>query len=232
MTQYSEAQLSSIKSIGETLISIRNKHYNCWGYDSLSPSSIPIEVLDKKYVRINAEVYNSYKDTLNKLSNSPNIDTSFYDNVSSINIEDLIRASDINVLETQVNDMSSVCAYQSNFTSESQQGNFSSASSQGNFGGFFNSSSQQGNYTSASSQGDFGGFFVSNSQQGNFTSVSSQYNFSSHFTSDAQNRNFTSDSQLGNFASNASKGNFSTNFSTPASRGNFTTSSQKRQEIS
>ena len=219
MTQYSEAQLSSIKSIGETLISIRNKHYNCWGYDSLSPSSIPIEVLDKKYVRINAEIYNSYKDTLNKLSNSPNIDTSFYDNVSSVNIEDLIRASDINVLETQVNDMSSVCAYQSNFTSESQQGNFTSASSQGNFGQFFTSESNQGNFTTAS-------------QQGNFTSVSSQGNFSAHFTSDAQNRNFTSDSQLGNFASSASKGDFSTNFSTAASKGNFTTSSQKRQEIS
>ena len=219
MTQYSEAQLSSIKSIGETLISIRNKHYNCWGYDSLSPSSIPIEVLDKKYVRINAEIYNSYKDTLNKLSNSPNIDTSFYDNVSSVNIEDLIRASDINVLETQVNDMSSVCAYQSNFTSASQQGNFTSASSQGNFGQFFTSESNQGNFTTAS-------------QQGNFTSVSSQGNFSAHFTSDAQNRNFTSDSQLGNFASSASKGDFSTNFSTAASRGNFTTSSQKRQEIS
>ena len=219
MTQYSEAQLSSIKSIGETLISIRNKHYNCWGYDSLSPSSIPIEVLDKKYVRINAEIYNSYKDTLNKLSKSPNIDTSFYDNVSSVNIEDLIRASDINVLETQVNDMSSVCAYQSNFTSASQQGNFTSASSQGNFGQFFTSESNQGNFTTAS-------------QQGNFTSVSSQGNFSAHFTSDAQNRNFTSDSQLGNFASATSKGNFSTNFSTAASRGNFTTSSQKRQEIS
>ena len=209
MTKYSEAQWSSIKSIGETLISIRNKHYKCWGYDSLSPSSIPIDVTDKTYERINAELYNSYKDALNKLSNSPNIDTSFYDSVPSINVEDYINASNISVLETQVNDMSSVCAYQSNFTSASQQGNF----------------------TSASSQGNFGDFFTTASLQGNFTSVSSQGNFSAHFTSDAQNRNFTSDSQLGNFASISSQGNFSTNFSTPASRGNFTTSSQKRQEI-
>ena len=218
MTKYSEAQWSSIKSIGETLISIRNKHYKCWGYDSLSPSSIPIDVTDKTYERINAELYKSYKDALNKLSNSPNIDTSFYDSVPSINVEDYINASNISVLETQVNDMSSVCAYQSNFTSASQQGNFTSASSQGNFGQFFTSESNQGNFTTAS-------------QQGNFTSVSSQGNFSAHFTSDAQNRNFTSDSQLGNFASTSSQGNFSTNFSTPASRGNFTTSSQKRQEI-
>ena len=209
MTKYSEAQWSSIKSIGETLISIRNKHYKCWGYDSLSPSSIPIDVTDKTYERINAELYNSYKDALNKLSNSPNIDTSFYDSVPSINVEDYINASNISVLETQVNDMSSVCAYQSNFTSASQQGNF----------------------TSASSQGNFGDFFTTASLQGNFTSVSSQGNFSTHFTSDAQNRNFTSDSQLGNFASASSQGNFSANFSTPASKGNFTTSSQKRQEI-
>ena len=181
MTRYSEAQWSSIKSIGETLISIRNKHYKCWGYDSLSPSSIPIDVTDKTYERINAELYNSYKDALNKLSNSPNIDTSFYDSVPSINVEDYINASNISVLETQVNDMSSVCAYQSNFTSASQQGNFTSASSQGNFGQFFTSesnqgnfttASQQGNFSSASSQGNFGDFFTTASLQGNFTSVS------------------------------------------------------------